>query len=257
RRVEQLMPERFRALHLTHRVQYTHGLPPGPMGQGRVLLGQRQDGGEFPVEISLSPIRDSAPMLIAAAIRRLTDQQWVAARHTIARESAERAREAANQSRESADRANQAKSRFLAMASHDLRQPLQTLALLNGTLRRMIIHENAEEVLAQQEQAIGAMSRLLNALLDISKLESGAVKPQLGDFKVANLFEGLRREFASIAANSGLALELESTGECAHSDAALVEQILKNLVSNAIKYTRQGRVLLRCSRRNDCLRIEV
>src|SRR5215831_16834012 len=257
RSVERLMPERFRALHHTHRVEYSHAMRARPMGQGLVLLGQRQDGGEFPVEISLSPIQDSDPILVAAAIRDVTDRKQVEAELTLARETAERAREAANQSRESADRANQAKSRFLAMASHDLRQPLQTLALLNGTLRRMIIHENAEEVLAQQEQAIGAMSRLLNALLDISKLESGAVKPQLSDFKVANLFEGLRREFASIAANRGLALELESTDECAHSDAALVEQILKNLVSNAIKYTRQGRVQLRCSRQNDSLRIEV
>jgi len=257
RRVEQLMPERFRALHRTHRLEYSRAMRPRPMGQGLVLLGQRQDGGEFPVEISLSPIQDSDPILVAAAIRDVTDRKQVEAELTLARETAERAREAANQSRESADRANQAKSRFLAMASHDLRQPLQTLALLNGTLRRMIIHENAEEVLTQQEQAIGAMSRLLNALLDISKLESGAVKPQLSDFKVANLFEGLGREFASIAANRGLALELESTDECAHSDAALVEQILKNLVSNAIKYTRQGRVLLRCSRRNDSVSIEV
>jgi two-component system, sensor histidine kinase len=255
--VEQLMPERFRGRHVGRRLEYAKVLRQRPMGQGLALFGKRQDGSEFPVEISLSPIQDSDPVLVAAAIRDVTDRKRVEAELTLARETAEQAREAANQARESADRANQAKSRFLAMASHDLRQPLQTLALLNGTLRRMIIHENAEEALSQQEQAIGAMSRLLNTLLDISKLESGAVKPQLSDFKVANLFEGLRREFASIAANKGLALEVESTAERAHSDAALVEQILKNLVSNAIKYTRQGRVFLRCSRQNDSLRIEV
>ena len=255
--VEQLMPERFRARHVGHRVDYARALRQRAMGEGLTLFGQRRDGSEFPVEISLSPIQDTDRVLISAAIRDVTDRKRVEAELTLARETAERAREAANQARESADRANQAKSRFLATASHDLRQPLQTLALLNGTLRRMNIHGNAEEVLSQQEQAIGAMSRLLNALLDISKLESGAIKPELCDFRVANLFEGLRREFASIAANKGLALEVESTGEYAHSDAALVEQILKNLVSNAIKYTRQGQVLLRCSRLHDSLCIEV
>jgi len=262
--VELLMPERFRAGHIAHRHEYATALRLRPMGQGLTLFGLRQDRTEFPIEISLSPFQDSKRVLVAAAIRDITDRKRVEAELTRAREMAEEAREAAdrareiaNQARDSADRANRAKSRFLATASHDLRQPLQTLALLNGTLRRMIIHENAEEVLSQQEQAIGAMSRLLNALLDISKLESGAIKPELRDFNVANLLEGLRREFASIAANKGLTLQVESSEECAHSDPALVEQILKNLVSNAIKYTRQGRVLLRGSSQDGAIRIEV
>jgi two-component system, sensor histidine kinase len=255
--VEQLMPERFRSRHVGHRLGYARALRQRPMGRGLSLFGKRQDGSEFPVEISLSPIQDSERVLVAAAIRDVTDRKRAEAELTLAREAAERARELANEARESADRANQAKSRFLATASHDLRQPLQTLALLNGTLRRMIIHENAEEALSQQEQAIGAMSRLLNALLDISKLESGAIKPELADFKVAGLLGALRREFTSIAANKGLALQVESCEAYARSDRALVEQILKNLVSNAIKYTRQGQVLLRCVRQEDSIRIEV
>jgi two-component system, sensor histidine kinase len=192
--VEKLMPERFRNRHIGHRLEYAKTLRQRPMGQGLALFGQRRDGSEFPVEISLSPIQDTDRVLVAAALRDITHRKRAEAELTLAREMAEREREMANQARESADRANQAKSRFLATASHDLRQPLQTLALLNGTLRRMIIHENAEEALSQQEQAIGAMSRLLNALLDISKLESGAVKPELSDFMVAKLFEGLRRD---------------------------------------------------------------
>ena len=88
-----------------------------------------------------------------------------------------------NDTRREAELANLAKSRFLATASHDLRQPLQTLGLLNGALRRMVRDEDCRDVLAQQEQAIDAMSRLLNALLDISKLESGAIKPELTDFE--------------------------------------------------------------------------
>ena len=127
------------------------------------------------------------------------------------REIADHARALADESRESADRANQAKSRFLATASHDLRQPLQTLALLNGILRRIVSEPSALEALAQQEQAIGAMTRLLGALLDISKLESGAIRPELADFRVGTLCEGLRREFASIAASKGLELQVSSS----------------------------------------------
>jgi two-component system CheB/CheR fusion protein len=157
-----------------------------------------------------------------------------------------RARQQAEQASELAERANRAKSRFLATASHDLRQPLQTLALLNGTLRRTVNDAEAEEAVEQQEQAIGAMSRLLNALLDISKLESGAVKPDPTDFAVRSVLDELRREFAGLAAGKGLAFEVEDSDACVHSDPSLIEQLLRNLVSNAIKYTHRGRVALRC-----------
>jgi len=156
-------------------------------------------------------------ILIAAAIRDVTDRKRIEAELIVAREAAEAAleladqeRELADQARELADRANQGKSRFLATASHDLRQPLQTLELLNGTLRRRATDQYSIEALSQQEQAIGAMSRLLNALLDISKLESGAIRPEPTDFTVAAIFEELRLEFTSIAANKGLKLEIES-----------------------------------------------
>lgn len=244
REVEDLMPERFRRRHLGHRERYGHHLRARAMGQGLELYGRRQDGTEFPLEISLSPIEDQERTLVAAAIRDVSDRKRIEADLILARESA--------------DRANRGKSRFLATASHDLRQPLQTLALLNGTLRRLVIAPDATEAISQQEQAIGAMSRLLNALLDISKLESGAVKPELTDFAVAALFKDLRREFARLATEKGLQLEIEDSACCVHSDPSLVEQILRNLVSNAIKYTRRGRVSLRCPPAHDSMvRIEV
>lgn len=148
--------------------------------------------------------------------------------------------------RDVANRANQAKSRFLATASHDLRQPLQTLALLTGMLRRVSTNATADEALAQQELAISGMSRLLNTLLDISKLESGAIKPDPTDFTVSALFDELRGEFAHLAINKGLTLEVTPCDDSVHSDPSLVGQILRNLVSNAIKYTRAGFVALRC-----------
>jgi PAS domain S-box-containing protein len=263
--IEQLMPERFRGRHVAHREEYAHALRSRAMGEGLALFGRRVDGSEFPVEISLSPIRTPQQLLIAAAIRDVSDRKRAEKELRVAREGSERAREAADrlraiadEARESADRANQAKSRFLATASHDLRQPLQTLALLNGILRRVVGEPSALEALAQQEQAIGAMTRLLSALLDISKLESGAIKPELADFTIGTLFEGLRREFASIAASKSLELQVRSGEESLYSDPALVEQIMKNLVSNAIKYTPAGgRVVISSRREDDSVRLDV
>ena len=100
--------------------------------------------------------------------------------------------------------------------------------------------------LREEELAIDAMSRLLNALLDISKLESGAIKLELMDFEVAPVFEQLRRDFAGMAADKGLQLVIDVPSASVHSDPALVTQVLRNLLSNAIKYTPQGSVELRC-----------
>jgi CheY-like chemotaxis protein/anti-sigma regulatory factor (Ser/Thr protein kinase) len=101
------------------------------------------------------------------------------------------------------------------------------------------------------------MSRLLNALLDISKLESGAIKLEQTDFPIGPLFDALRRNFAGVAANKGLRFSVDPAHGCVHSDSALVGQVLRNLISNAIKYTRQGSVELRCRTHGGQLRLEV
>jgi PAS domain S-box-containing protein len=241
--VEVLLPERFRQRHVGHRQGYTGNMRFRPMGAGLQLYATRKDGTEFPVEISLSPITQGDIILVAAAIRDVSERK--------------RVEQALEEARRDAERANIAKSRFLATASHDLRQPLQALGLLNGALRRMVTDTDCREVLEQQDQAVDAMSRLLNALLDISKLESGAIPLALTDFDVAICFEEMRREFGSFAASKGLAFSVDTPREFVHSDPALVGQLLRNLISNAIKYTPQGRVELRCARHSDGIDIEV
>src|SRR3569833_2983048 len=99
KQVEQLMPERYRARHLGHRENYVHNVRIRPMGQGLELFGRRRDGTEFPVEISLSPVEDGERILTAAAIRDVTARQRVEAELIVARESAERARAAADRER--------------------------------------------------------------------------------------------------------------------------------------------------------------
>src|SRR5581483_6197649 len=120
--VENLMPERFRGRHVANRERFAAAERVRPMGLGLDLYARRKDGTEFPVEISLSPIREGASQLVAAAIRDVTERKRVQVELIVAREAADRARQVADQARDIADRANQAKSRFLATASHDLRQ---------------------------------------------------------------------------------------------------------------------------------------
>jgi two-component system CheB/CheR fusion protein len=138
-----------------------------------------------------------------------------------------------------------------------LRQPLQTLYFLNQVLRRMVIDPDAGEVIAGQEKAIGSMSELLNSLLDISKLESGAIEPQIGDVPLAPLFEELHLEFSPLAQRKGILFETVTCREVVRTDPTLLSQILRNLLSNAIRYTKTGFVRLQCEREGDQARIDV
>jgi PAS domain S-box-containing protein len=247
---DMLMPERFRAQLIGHRGDVISNVRVRPIAPGLDLYGQRRDGTEFALEVNLSLIEDVGQTLVAATIRDVTDRKRVEAELVVALDAIEAMRELA-------ERANQGRKRYLEAASHDLLQPLQTLIRLNDKLRRLLTDSGAVEALSQQGQAIGVMSRLLNDLLDLDELESGAVQPAPTDFALAAVLEELRAEFTSIAASKGLQLEIESCDGLVHGDYALVEQILSNLISNAIECTREGYVRLRCLPREEFIRIEV
>jgi two-component system CheB/CheR fusion protein len=161
------------------------------------------------------------------------------------------------EAKQQAERANIAKSRFLAAASHDLRQPLQTLALLHGLLAKDVVGEKSQTLVARLDETLDAMSGMLNALLDINQIEAGAVNIDMLDFQLDELLDRLNGEFGYHAHAQGLTLRTVRCTALVHSDPRLVEQMLRNLLSNALKYTSHGRILLSCRRRHDGITVEI
>ena len=156
-----------------------------------------------------------------------------------------------------AELATMAKSRFLAAASHDLRQPLQTLALLQGLLAKKVEGDKAQSLVGRIDEALSAMTGMLNTLLDINQIEVGAVKAETTDISVNELFDRLRDELTYHAQAAGLALRVLPCALSVRSDPRLLEQMIRNLLSNALKYTQRGKVLIGCRRRGGKLRIEI
>jgi two-component system, chemotaxis family, CheB/CheR fusion protein len=168
-----------------------------------------------------------------------------------------RVKRALVQAKQQAERANAAKSRFLAAASHDLRQPLQTLHLLQGLLAKVVEGEGTQKLIARFDQTLAAMSGMLNTLLDINQIDSGAVRAEKVTFPISNLFDVLRDEFACHAEEQKVSLRVVPCGLSINSDPRLLEQMIRNLLSNALKYTKRGKILLGCRRRNGMLSIEI
>lgn len=159
-----------------------------------------------------------------------------------------------------AERANLSKSRFLAAASHDLRQPLQTLSLVRGILAKKIKDKKDEEALmlvARLNETADALVGMLDTLLDVNQLEAGSVRPEKVAFPINDTLERLRIEFSYHAQEHGLIWHVVPCRLSVRSDPRLLEQMIRNLLSNAVKHTERGKILLGCRQRGDKLRIEV
>ncbi len=165
--------------------------------------------------------------------------------------------EALAAAKEEAERANLAKSRFLAAVSHDLRQPLQTMILVQGILAETVSDPAAKTLIERLDRTVAGMSSLLDKILNINQLEAGVVEPRLCDFVINDILDQLKGAFQIHAATDGLALRVAPCHLAVRSDPRLLEQILRNLLSNALKYTSRGKVLLGCRRRGDSLCVEV
>jgi two-component system, sensor histidine kinase len=159
--------------------------------------------------------------------------------------------------KKAAEEANIAKSRFLAVASHDLRQPMHALALFVQALEDTPLPVHAQQLVCNVRRSIDCMEELFDALLDISRLDAGVVRARVAVIALAEVFETLAFEYAAVAQKKGLALRVMRTSVYVRSDPTLLARIVRNLVANAVRYTERGRVTVGCRRRGDLVSIEV
>ncbi len=155
-----------------------------------------------------------------------------------------------------AERANNAKSRFLAAASHDLRQPLSALRLYLGVLKNKLAAEDQEMLLSMRE-CVGGLSSLLSKLLDLSKLDAGVVQPQVGSFPLDDVLSQVVAAHRPEADAKGLSVRCGRFDRVARTDPVLFQRIIGNFVANSIRYTERGGVLIGCRRHGGKLWIEV
>jgi signal transduction histidine kinase len=164
---------------------------------------------------------------------------------------------AADRARATAEAANRDKTQFLAAASHDLRQPLHAMGLFGAALAARVQDTATREIVDCINASVEALERQFTALMDISKLDAGAVVPSRARFPLAPLFARLEREFAPLAAARGLRLGIVPTGAWVDSDPVLLERVLANFVSNAVRHTARGGAVLGVRRRGAQVAIEV
>jgi signal transduction histidine kinase/CheY-like chemotaxis protein len=163
----------------------------------------------------------------------------------------------AEDARRRAEVANLAKSQFLAAASHDLRQPLHALSLFSASLGALRLDAEAQGVVGRIQGSIGVMGSLFDGLLDISKLDAGVVQARLQSVSVDALFDRLSQVFLPIAVARGLDLRFRSDNECVTSDPTLLEQLLSNLIANALRATSAGGVLVAARQASSAMSLEV
>jgi signal transduction histidine kinase/CheY-like chemotaxis protein len=194
----------------------------------------------------------TVPSLLLSAdveVRKKGEESLRRAQIELERKVAERTQEL--------ELANAAKSRFLAMASHDLRQPLHALGLFVAQLRTPLRSGERTRTIELVDATRKEMDEMLNSLLDMSKLDAGILIPTITEFPIARLLQKIETTFDQATRETGLRLRVRRSDAWVRSDAMLLERILLNLVSNAVRYTLRGGIIVGCRRRGQMLRIEV
>jgi signal transduction histidine kinase len=217
------------------------------------------------VEIHASPIPDGGIVASFADVTQLARaaEDLKSANESLERRVAERTAEltALNselaRAKSEAESANLGKTRFIAAASHDILQPLNAARLFTSSLVERKIHGKDGELVHNIDASLEAVEDILSALLDISRLDAGALKAEITSFRLDDLFNALKLEFAPAARERGLTFTVLPCSKTVKTDRKLLRRILQNLISNAIKYTKTGRVLMGCRHEGGKLRIEV
>jgi signal transduction histidine kinase len=193
----------------------------------------------------------TVPSLLLSAdvdVRKRAEESLRRAQTELERKVAERTQEL--------ELANAAKSRFFAMASHDLRQPLHALGLFVAQLRTPLKSGERTKTIERIDATRKEMDEMFNSLLDISRLDAGILTPKITEFPIARLLQKIET-FDQATREKGLRLRVRRSDAWVRSDAMLLERILLNLVSNAVRYTLRGGIIVGCRRRGEMLRIEV
>jgi len=241
---------------------------------GRQLTGyesqlRRRDGGTVDVAMSLLLKREQGREVVEAFVADYTERKRARERlqqlnTELERRVAQRTEELLElnrqlrEAKEAAEEANRSKDKYLAAASHDLLQPMNAARLLVSTLRERQLSGQDGYLVERIHLALEGAEELLTDLLDISKLDQNAVRPDLSVFPLLAVFEPLSAELQPVAASEGLRLQVFCPpGLEIRSDSRLLTRILRNLLSNALRYTREGGVLLGVRRRGECLSLQV
>jgi len=229
--VDALLPNRYRDGHAAHRANFAINAKVRGMGAGLDLSAMTKDGREIPIEVSLSPIKTADGALVAAAIRDISTRKAFEEELRIAKQEAEDA--------------TAAKTRFLATASHDLRQPLQAIRLYLSALTSKLDEPKTLQLGEKMNLSLDTMGELLDALLDISTLESGSVTADKRDVKLSEVLDRIIAGNAQQAKEKGLQFECEGLDCIVYTDPTLLQRIIDNFITNAIRYTEKGKISLK------------
>ncbi len=235
--VENLIPEGARGRHGAHRAAYWAHPVTRPMGFGMILLARRRDGTEFPVEISLSPVKIDDGFRVTAIIRDVSAKQK-------AEEAIRKANQQLEEQNRELDRANQLKSEFLASMSHELRTPLHTIIGFTELLAEELegpLNEKQKRFLSHVHQDSQHLLELINDILDLSKVEAGQMQLHPEAFDARTLINEAVNSIRQMADGRGVEVENRVRHETVvKADRTRFREILNNLLSNAVKFTPEG-----------------